>query len=150
MGFHVLRSWLIVGLLQRDIKLMRMEITYVTTALAHSLGQSQQQQRNATFAVTQFLTVNNVIYMAFVKYAKQVSSLTISEIDVLLILPIVLMQKEKIIKLLIKIIMNARLVSKDLLLMLPKVHVQFLALNSTKVVQHVMQMLVKNAQMVGC
>lgn len=35
MDFHVLIYWQIVELLLRDMKLMRMEITYVTTVLEH-------------------------------------------------------------------------------------------------------------------
>lgn len=46
--------------------------------------------------------------------------------------------------------MNARLVLKDLLLTLPQVLVKLLAQSSMIVVHHVMQLLVKNAQMVGC
>jgi len=49
-----------------------------------------------------------------------------------------------------KIIMNARLVLKDLLLMLLKVLVQFLVPTSMKVAHLVMLLLVMNAQMDGC
>lgn len=49
-----------------------------------------------------------------------------------------------------KIIMNARLVLKDLLLMLLKVLVQFLVPTSMRVAHLVMLLLVMNAQMDGC
>jgi len=73
---------------------MKMEITYVTTALELLLGLFQQPQRNVTFAVMQFLTAKNAIFKEDVKNVILDSSLTTSEIDVLLTLLIVLMFHE--------------------------------------------------------